>query len=323
MHPDELYQTRNEDWARLTDLLDRSQRDLKRLSYSEVQDLGSLYRSATSDLALAQRDFPRHQVTAYLNQLVTRAHAVVYHGEPLAYGRLVHFVLAGFPRAYRATLPFIVTAALMFLLPALAAGAAAAWRPEAARWILPAQVQSLIPSIERQELWTGIPVDERPYASAFIMQNNIQVSFLAFGSGVLAGVLTLYVLAFNGLILGGLTGLTAYHGVGFELWTFVIGHGVIELSVIFISGGAGLRLGWAVLHPGLQRRQDALALAARQVIKLVIGCVPLLVIAGAIEGFLSPAEGLPWQVKWGVGLGSGVLLYAYLLLGGRQVRPQN
>lgn len=323
MHPDELYQTRKEDWARLTDLLDRSQRDLKRLTYSEVQDLGSLYRSATSDLALAQRDFPRHQVTAYLNQLVTRAHAVVYHGEPLAYGRLVHFVRAGFPRAYRATLPFIVTAALMFLLPALAAGSAAAWRPEAARWILPAQVQSLIPSIERRELWTEIPVDERPYTSAFIMQNNIQVSFLAFGSGVLAGVLTLYVLAFNGLILGGLTGLTAYHGVGFELWTFVIGHGVIELSVIFIAGGAGLRLGWAVLHPGLQRRQDALALAARQVIKLVIGCVPLLVIAGAIEGFLSPAEGLPWQVKWGVGMGSGVLLYAYLLLSGRQVRPEN
>jgi uncharacterized membrane protein SpoIIM required for sporulation len=211
---------------------------------------------------------------------------------------------------------------LLFSLPALAAGAATAWRPETARWILPAEIQSLIPSIEKQELWMDIPVDERPYTSTFIMQNNIQVSFLAFGSGVLAGVLTVYVLVFNGLILGGLTGLTAHYGVGFDLWTFVIGHGVIELSVICIAGGAGLRLGWAVLRPGLHRRRDALALAARQVVRLIVGCVPLLVIAGLIEGFISPAEGLPWPVKWGVGLGSGALLYAYLLLGGRGAREK-
>jgi uncharacterized membrane protein SpoIIM required for sporulation len=130
-------------------------------------------------------------------------------------------------------------------------------------------------------------------------------------------------MVFNGLIIGGLTGLTAHYGVGFELWTFVIGHGIIELSTIFIAGGAGLMLGWAIIRPGLMSRRDALTVAARKAVRLVIGCVPLLVIAGVIEGFISPAEGIPWPVKWGIGLGSGLLLYAYLFLAGRRPDGQS
>ena len=131
------------------------------------------------------------------------------------------------------------------------------------------------------------------------------------------GILTLWIMVFNGLLLGGITGLTIHHGIGFELWTFVIGHGVIELSVIVMAGGAGLMLGWSLINPGLLRRRDALAIAARKSVKLVVGCVPLLIIAGLIEGFISPAGGIHWSFKWGFGIFSGILLYAYLLLAGR------
>lgn len=317
MHADQFYQSRQADWKALTQLLDRSQRGLEQLSPDEVNALGRLYRAATSDLALAQRDFPNQRVTAYLNQLVARAHAVLYRSEPLAIGRLWRFATTGFPRVYRETLPFTLVAALLLIIPAVVAGLGTYWQPASAKWMLPAEVQRLIPTIEKKELWTNIPIEERPYASSFIMQNNIQVAFLAFGGGMLAGLFTVWVMALNGLILGGLTGLTGHYGLGFELWTFVIGHGVIELSVIFMAGGSGLMLGWAMLQPGLLRRRDALALAGRKAVRLLIGCVPLLVIAGLIEGFISPAESLPWPVKWGVGVGSGVLLYSYLLLAGR------
>jgi uncharacterized membrane protein SpoIIM required for sporulation len=318
MNAERFTETRRADWQALSALLDRSQNSPQKLSPAEVQELSRLYRAATADLALAQRDFPQHRVTDYLNQLVARGHALVYQGEPLAWNRLRSFVTAGFPRTFRQTGPFILAAALLFIVPALLAGLISNWNPEAARWLLPPQVQQLIPQIEEQELWTDIDVAERPYASSFIMRNNIQVTFLAFSGGMLAGLLTVYIMAFNGLILGGLTGLTAHHDVGFELWTFVIGHGVVELSVIFIAGGAGLAVGWAILQPGLLRRRDALTVAARQAVRLIIGCVPLLVLAGAIEGFISPSEALPWPVKWAVGLGTGVLLYTYLLLGGRR-----
>lgn len=279
--------------------------------------MGLLYRSVTSDLALAQREYPRHQVTTFLNQLVARGHATIYQGEPLAVRRLKHYFLVGLPTTFREALPFIVTAALLLIVPALIAGFLTNWQPDASTWLLPANVQELRPLIEDQELWTNIPVEERPYTSAFLMTNNIQVSFMAFGGGITAGLFSLYILVFNGLLLGGITGLTAHYDVGFELWTFVIGHGVIELSAIFIAGGSGLMLGWAILQPGLLRRGDALMLAGRKAVKLIIACVPILIVAGLIEGFISPNENIPWPVKWSVGIVTGLLLYSYLLLAGR------
>lgn len=318
MQVERFYQARQADWQELSRLLDRGQQNMRLLSREEVQTLSRLYRATTSDLALAQRDFPNHRVTTYLNQLVARGHALIYRDEPLALGRLRRFVTRGFPAAFRQTLPFTLAATLLFLLPALLAGAVAAWQPDAGRWILPAAAQELIPLLEQRDLWTDIPIDERPYASSFIMQNNIQVAFLAFAGGVLAGVPTVLVMLTNGLLLGGVTGLAIHYGVGFELWTFVIGHGVIELSVICIAGGSGLMLGWAIVHPGWLSRRDALARASGRAVRLIIGCVPLLVLAGLIEGFISPNEAIPWPVKWAVGLFSGLALFGYLLLSGRQ-----
>ncbi len=259
----------------------------------------------------------RHPVTRYLNQLVARGHAVIYRAEPLVGSRLLRFVTHDFPRVYREMLPFTITATLLFWLPAVLAFFLILAAPDTSRYLLPAGAQELRATIEEGKLWTEIPLAERPYTSSFIMRNNIQVAFLAFGGGLLAGLYTVWILIFNGLMLGGLLGLTGYYGLGFDLATFVIGHGVIELSVIFMAGGAGLMLGWAILHPGLLKRGDAIKVAANRAIILVIGCVPLLVIAGTIEGFISPAENLPWLVKWAVGIASGIGLYAYLFLAGR------
>lgn len=318
MNADQFYQTRQAEWQELTQLLKRSQANIKQLSPDEVKRLGQLYRAATSDLALAQRAWPQHRVTTFLNQLVAQGHGLIYRSEPLAVRRVKRYVTHGLPQLFRETWRFTAVSALLVLLPALLAGFITNANPAAAGAILPPQVQRLIPEIEEQKLWTDIPIEERPYASSFIMTNNIRVSFLAFASGVTAGLLTVYVLIFNGLLLGGLTGLTAHYGVGLELWHFVIGHGVIELSTIFIAGGSGLMLGWAIIHPGLLRRRDALAQAAQKAVKLIIACVPILVVAGLIEGFISPNENIHPLIKWGVGLTTGLLLYGYLLLAGRE-----
>lgn len=322
MKPDKLYQSQKKHWQELETLLKRSRNGIQNLLPREIDAMGQLYRSATSDLALAQRDFPTHKVTDYLNQLVARAHAVVYRGEPLAYKRLLRFVTHGLPRIYREALPFVLVATLLFLIPALFAGVSTAYNPQAAKWMLPTEYQTLVDDIERQELWTDIPISERPYTSTFIMSNNIQVSFYAFGGGILWGLISIWVMIFNGLMLGGITGLTIHYNIGFELWTFVIGHGVIELSVITIAGGTGLMLGWSLIHPGMLHRRDSLVLAARKAVRLLIGCVPLLLLAGTIEGFISPAENIPWIAKWSLGIGSGILLYSYLLLGGREKSTQ-
>ena len=322
MHPEEFYQSRKNDWERLNRVLVASEKNIKGLSPQEVETLGQLYRAATSDLALAQRDFPRHKITQYLNRIVGRAHAVVYQGEALASNRLLEFALRGFPRLFRETAVFTVLAALFVLIPALVAGFSIAAKPETATWLLSPSAQALIPKVENKELWIDMPINERPYISSFIMTHNIQVAFLAFGSGVSGGLLTIWILVSNGLDLGGLLGLTSHYGIGFDLANFIIGHGVIELSVIFMAGGSGLMLGWALIHPGLQRRRDALTLAATRAVRLLLGAVPMLIIAGTIEGLISPSETVPWPVKWTIGITSGIILYSYLLLAGREKKER-
>ena len=316
MNPDQFYHARQKVWQQFAHLVQRGQTNLQQFSPQEVHQLGQLYRAVASDLALAQREFPRHRVTIYLNQLVAQGHALIYQEQPLAARRLRLFFTHRLPQVFRQTAHFTLTAALLLCLPALLLGIVVYTDPEAARIFLPPQVQQLIPLVEQQELWVDIPVQERPYFSSVIMTNNIRVSFMAFAGGMTAGLFTTYIMVFNGLMLGGLTGLTAHHGVGWELWHFVIGHGVIELSTIFIAGGSGLMLGWAIISPGLFSRRDALTLAARQALYLIVGCVPLLIIAGLIEGFISPNEAIPPLLKWGVGIGSGLLMFAYLLLAG-------
>jgi len=320
MDSNQLYHTHQASWQALSTLLDRAEKNVRTLSPAEIEQLGQLYRVASSDLALALRDFPQHQLTGYLNQLVARGHAVIYRAEPMVGKRIFGFFTHTYPGIFRRMLRFIGVSALLFWIPAIIALAAVLAQVDNARWLLPDGGQSIQPVLESGKLWTEIPINERPYTSSFIMQNNIQVAILAFGGGLLAGILTLWVIVSNGLMLGATLGLTLHYSLGFDLLTFIIGHGVIELSVIIMAGGAGLMLGWAIIHPGALRRADALRAAASQAIYLIIGSVPFLFIAGAIEGFISPNDSIPWFVKWLVGLLSGAALYAYLLLSGRPAK---
>ncbi len=319
MKPDQFLQLREADWRELDDLLNRATKQPKSLTPTDATRLGDLYRAATSDLALARRDFPQDRVTSYLNQLVGRSHSLLYRKRRVSWERVWHYFRADIPLAFRQNIRLFGIAMVLLFGPALLAGILSYIDPELARFLLPPSVQGLIPEIEAGRLWTEIEVSQRPLFSSLITTNNIQVSFLAFAGGMLAGIFTTYILIFNGLMLGGILGLTFHYGIGWGLTEFVIAHGVVELSVIGIAGAAGLMLGRALVRPGLLSRGDALRIAARDAVKLAISAVPLLIVAGLIEGFISPNEFIPFAVKIAVGLGTGALMYTWLLLGGTRI----
>lgn len=317
MSPDDFIARRRATWERLSTLLDRAGADLGGLSAAELRELGRLYRQAAADLAVARRDLGGHAVVAYLNGLVARGHGAIYR-ESGAGGaaRVRSFFATDLPRAFRDTWPATLAACLMFLLPALAGFAATFADPALAGALVPG-AELVVEDVQQgEEWWLRINEEGQAIAAAEIMTNNIGVAFRAFAGGVLLGVYTLYVLALNGLLLGVVAGAAQRFDFADNLWGFIAAHGVIELSVIFIAGGAGLQLGWAILRPGLLSRRAALVVAARRALLLVLGCVPLLAIAGLIEGFISPAP-LPLALKLAVAAGSGVALYAYLLGVGR------
>ena len=309
----ELFIRRQEtSWRRLEELTDRSWGNAEALSEDELQEFGRLYLIASSDLALAQRDFPSQRVTRYLNQLVGRAHALLYREEPLRRQQLFEFYRETFPLLYRRLLPYTLASTALFVLPAVIAFLVVWIRPVAIYLIMGSGIDPLVETVEDGELWTEIAPSVRSAASFAIFTNNISVTFFAFAGALTGGLLTLYIMILNGLSIGAIFGLLQFHGMSAGLAEFVAAHGFIELSVIFLSGGCGFFIADGLLRPGLLSRADALRLRARVALQLILGCAPMLVAAGLIEGFISPSA-LPWQLKLAVGLSTGIALHWYWL----------
>lgn len=321
MNLDQFVTQRRPSWQQLEALTTHAHRRASSLSLQDLDELGRLYRSATADLALAQRDFPKQDATIYLNQLVARAHNFIYRSPPLRWQGVKRFYTEIYPRLYRTLLPYTILAAAIFFLGAVAAFLVVWNDPEAIYIIAGPQIAPLVKQVEEGRLWIDIAPTARSAAAGMIFTNNIQVMFMTFAGGVTAGILSAWVLLNNGMGLGAIFGLLQAHALVGGLAEFVAAHGFIELSIIFLAGGCGLFLGDGLIRPGLHSRRETLVERGQVSVRLILGSAPLLVFAGLIEGFISPSS-LHWSLKVGVGLLTGIALYWYWLRAGRTGREQ-
>lgn len=303
---------REQSWKQLDALLQKVERKgLKTLSAQQIETLASLYRSVSADLARARTHQVGELVIQNLQSLTSRSYSQIYQGSRRQEWRSIQdFLLWGFPAVVQRSRGYIALATALFLIAGLVSWWLAWQDPTFIALVVP---QDLITQVrDRQELWMGSIIGIEPFASTSIMINNIRVSFSALAGGMTAGILTTYIMLLNGVMIGTIGVLVGQNNLAYPFWAFVFPHGALELPAIFLAAAAGFLLARAILFPGQYRRADALKLYGQQAAQLIFGVVPLLVIAGIIEGFFSPNPAIPDLIKYSVGTVLLIGLIAYL-----------
>lgn len=313
---EEFHAVRGSDWLALRDLLVQiGNGSVGKLEPPQLAEFSRLYRSVSNDLAVARLRFPRSPVVTDLNRLVWHAHSVLYAEPRRLWARLGAYIAGGFPRAVRRNKWFVFVTAAVFL--ASVAGGVV-WFVLAPESVVSAF--ELPPPADMNE--SGVPLvtpGTGVYFWAAVAVNNVIVSMLAFSAGMVFCVGTVFYMTYNGLMVGAFGAYAADSDRMTDFLALVTPHGVLELTLIVLAGAAGMRIGWALIAPGRRRRSKALVDAGREGLRVLVGSLIFLIVAGAIEGLVTPA-GLPANVNIVIGWLVGVGFWVYLAGAGRTAK---
>jgi uncharacterized membrane protein SpoIIM required for sporulation len=316
---DRFIRARRPAWAELDALLADAKRRPERLGPDGVLRLGELYRATAADFARARSAFPGDPVVRALEHRVVRARHLVYDA-PTRRDSLVEFVKRGYwQEVRRRPLPLLLAAVLLFA-PAALAGTWAYRDPGAAAGLVPEAYRSVTEPQKGSDL--GLSPSEETALASEIFTNNIRVTLLAFAAGIAVGVGTALLLIYNGVLLGAVGGLAVQAGNGRSFFELVTAHGVLELSCIVVAGAAGMRFGWAIVEPGRRTRAAAVGREGRRAVAMVLGTAPWLVVAGIVEGFVTPS-GLGLVVVAAVGFALAAVYWSLVVFAARRARASS
>jgi uncharacterized membrane protein SpoIIM required for sporulation len=272
------------------------------------------YRGLARDLATSRRLAPQSRTTAGLESLYAQLHALIGRRPRGGGAALLGLLRVDIPQAAAELRSRIAGMAALMAISALTG-----W------WLIttfPTLItlvagEEMIARVEHGHLWTEGIINVTPSSilSVHILANNIVVSVFAFCAGIFLGLGTFYLVALNGLMLGGVFAFVHQHGLARALFTFIIAHGPVELSVICVAGAAGVALGESIVRPKSGTRRDSFQACAHRVGPVLLLCAALLVGCGFIEGFVSPDPRFPLASRITIGSCYWVIMCA--LMSGR------
>jgi uncharacterized membrane protein SpoIIM required for sporulation len=289
-------------------------RDRKSDDIEEPRRIISGFHMLVSDLSLARRAIPGSRIHNWLEIMFLRGHQLIFRTPGNTLLRLRDIVAFESPALIRDTSNLLIYTIALFMCSILLGWLLINMFPDLTTLFASTE---MINRVQSGELWTDGLLNIIPSSvlSLSLMTNNITVSIFAFSLGAFYGLGTLYIITLNGLMLGGVFAFTAQYGLDGELFNFIIAHGVVELSVICIAGAMGLKLGEALIRPGTKTRQQAFRKATGDAGRVLIVALPFLVVAGLIEGYISPDPGFDLPFRITVGITSGMLFWALLIFG--------
>jgi uncharacterized membrane protein SpoIIM required for sporulation len=282
--------------------------------------LTELYRRACGHLALARsRAYPAHLVDR-LDVLIADAHQRIYHRPELGWHRVRGLVQYEIPAAIRQHSSYLLVSTLVFVVPLVFMALVVYRQPELILSMVSADTTASFDdmySTTAQALGRTRTADTDWTMFGFYIRNNIGVAFQCFAGGLVAGIGSLFFLAYNGAFAGAIGGYLVARGMGTTFLSFVVTHSAFELTAIVLSGAAGLRMGHAIIAPGRRSRVDALALATRESVVVLYGATLMLIVAAATEAFWSSAQWIPHGLKYGVAAICWAAVVGYLFKRGR------
>jgi len=299
-------------WQALSTLF--QSRDKKSDDLKQAREIISGFRILANDLSLARQTLPNSRLHHTLETLFLSGHQLIYRTSGNTLLNLRDTYTTESPALIQSMSNIIIATIALFLF-SIGCG-----------WLLITAFPDLITlfasiemidRVQSGELWTDGLLNIIPSSllSLQLMTNNITVSIVAFAMGAFYGLGTLYIIILNGLMLGATFAFTAQYNLDDELFKFVISHGVVELSVICISGAMGLKLGEALLRPGPNTRQQAFQQATADAGKILIVIVPFLILAGLIEGYISPDPDYSLRFRLLTGMVTGIFFWLFVIFG--------
>ncbi|MBN1343172.1 MAG: stage II sporulation protein M [Phycisphaerae bacterium] len=320
MTPAKFLETRRPAWNRVEELVAKAVRgNPSRLSDVELRELARIYPTVAVDVARARMHDLDAATQRRINELAIATHGLLYRRRrvrPLA--AVWRFYRGEFPQLFRRLWAYMALSTAIFVVGALGAYSSTRLRPSTAYLFVPGSLDlpDGRPGVTAEDMSERFRQMPNAPMAAGIMTNNISVAFNAFALGITAGIGTCFFLLYNAMMIGGIAGHFANHHLQYAFWSFIVPHGALEILAILIAAAAGLRLGLSLAVPGPMTRTASLRHGAREAVLLVLGTVPMFVVAGVIEGFVTPSH-LPGGVKIAGGVSVGAAAIAYLLVGGR------
>lgn len=281
-------------------------------------EVPSRYRRLCQSLALAADRHYSPELVDRLNRLALRGHHALYASRARQ-GQLLEFLARGFPALVRREWRLVAVAAALFFGPLLLLTAVLQVYPDFIHYLVgPDQIANFHSMYDPANKRLGMrEADTNLLMFGFYIWNNVSIGFQVFAGGILAGVGSIWFLGSNGIIIGAVAGYLTQVGFGRPFWSFVAGHSSLELSAIVLSGAAGLRLGLALIAPGLLTRKAALVAAAKPAVRVMYGAAMMFGAAAFVEAFWSPLTAVPFEIKIGAGIAGWTALLAYFAFAGR------
>ena len=315
---DKFIEKRYHDWKKLEKLNNiLSKKKYTKLKTTEISEISLLYRKTCSDLARAQTYGYSKELVEYLNSLIGRVHNELYSPSKFRIEKVINFYSNIFPNMFRKNLRFFVISTSLFLIPCIIGIILVFFDKSIAYNIVP---QSMLEQFEKS-YQAGFEQSREAslnsYMASFYIMNNIGIAFQCFATGIFFGLGSIYYLIYNGVFIGVIAAYICSKGAAANFIGFISTHSSFEITAIFISGAAGLKMGYSMIKTNGLSRIESLKKSGTEVIILVLGAASFLFIAAMIEGFWSPS-GVSNQVKYFTGFITLTIVILYLSLMGRK-----